>query len=95
MRQPGSSDVSPADSDVKPLADRPAGSVDDGVVGVQDGDDVGAGEDRAELERDLAGVGVPRQLALVMGLLGGPLEELAPLLLVGRDAVVDAACTRA
>jgi uncharacterized OsmC-like protein len=58
---------------------------------VQDGDDVRAGEDRAELEGELVGVGAGWELALVLRLPRGLLEELAPLPLVRRDAVVDAA----
>ena len=73
------------------MADRLAGAVDDGVVGVQDGDDIGAGEDRAELEGGLVGVGAWRELALALGLARGLLQQLAPLLLVAGDAVVDGA----
>ena len=64
-----------------------AGAVDDRVVVLEDGREVGPGEDRAQLERELAGVAAGPELAGTVRVAGGLGEELAPLLLVGSDAV--------
>ena len=67
--------------------DRLAGAVDDRVVVVEDGCDVRSGEDGAELERELVGVGAGGELAGGVRLAGRVGEELEPLLLVEGDAV--------
>jgi hypothetical protein len=54
--------------------DGPAGEVDGGVV-VQDGDDVGPGQDGRQLEGQLRRVGAGGQLTRLGGLAGGPLES--------------------
>lgn len=62
---------------------------------MQDRDDVGPREDRAELEGDLVCVGVGGELAFSLGLASGLVQQLAPLALVGRDAVAYAPGARA
>jgi hypothetical protein len=57
---------------------------------VQDGHDVGAGQDGRQLEGQLSRVGPVGQLAGLAGLPGGLLQQVAPLPLVGGDQVVDA-----
>lgn len=67
--------------------DRLAGAVDDRVVIVQDGCDVRSGENRAELERELVGVGAGREFVSSVRLAGGIGQELPPLSLIEGDAV--------
>jgi hypothetical protein len=63
------------------------GAVDDRVVVVQDGCDVRSGEDCAEFERELVGVGFGGELVRGACLAGRLGQELTPLLLVEGDAV--------
>jgi hypothetical protein len=61
--------------------------VDERVVVVQDGGDVGSGQQGAEFERELVGVGAGGELVRCMGLAAGLHQELVPFPLVESDPV--------
>ena len=71
------------------------GAVDDGVVVVQHRSQVRSGEDRAELEGELVGVGVGVDLGGGLRLPGRLGEEITPLTLVLGHAVAHRPATAA
>jgi len=62
---------------------------------VEDADEVGSGQDDAQLEGELGGVGAVRQLAVADGGAGFRGEQVAPLPLDAGYFVVDPAGLRA